>query len=105
MRRRSSAGGKPVKTRRRKAMTLKQRHCARSPPRRSSSAARQETKLVQLTGELEPGTGPACGDGRNSGEKCRYGGGGEIVRFARLSIRGDRACNIDPPDEHGGKMQ
>ena len=42
MRRRSSAGGEPVKTRRRKAMTLK-RGIAPDLPRRSSAAACQKT--------------------------------------------------------------
>jgi hypothetical protein len=29
---------------------------------------------------------------------CRDGGGGEIVRFFASVRKGDRACNIDPPE-------
>ncbi len=52
MRRRSKAGGKPVKTRRRKAVALKRRNAPKAMPRRSPSAASQETKVARLTREL-----------------------------------------------------
>ena len=53
MRRRSKAGGnKPVKTRRYKAATLKRRNAPKATPRRSTSAAGQETKVARLTREL-----------------------------------------------------
>ena len=52
MRRRSSAGGGPAKTRRRKAVTVKRRNAPKVARRRSSSAAGQETKIAQLTREL-----------------------------------------------------
>ena len=52
MRRRSKAGGKPVKTRRRKAVALKRRNAPKAVPRRSPSAASQETKVTRLTREL-----------------------------------------------------
>ena len=53
MRRRSRAVGKPVKTRRRKAVTVKRRNAAKSARRRSSSAAREETKVARLTRERD----------------------------------------------------
>jgi two-component system, NtrC family, sensor kinase len=52
MRRRSSASGGPAKTRRRKAVTVKRRNAPKVARRRSSSAAGQETKIAQLTREL-----------------------------------------------------
>jgi signal transduction histidine kinase len=52
MRRRSSASGGPAKTRRRKAVTVKRRNAQKVARRRSSSAAGQETKIAQLTREL-----------------------------------------------------
>ena len=53
MRRRSGAGGEPVKTRRRKAATLKRGIAPKAVRRRSSSAASQETKVAQLTRERD----------------------------------------------------
>ena len=52
MRRRSKAGGKPVKAQRRKAVALKPRNAPNATPRRSPSAAGQETKVTRLTREL-----------------------------------------------------
>ena len=52
MRRRSGAGGEPVKTRRRKAATLKRGIAPKTVHRRSPSAAGQETKVARLTREL-----------------------------------------------------
>ena len=52
MRRRSKAGGKPVKTRRRRAVALKRRNAPKAVRRHSSSAADQETKVARLTREL-----------------------------------------------------
>src|ERR1700687_5010515 len=52
MRRRSRAGGEPVKTRRRKAMALKHSSASKTGRRRSSFAAGQETELARLTREL-----------------------------------------------------
>ena len=52
MRRRSRAGGEPVKTRRRKAMALKHGSAPKTVRPRSSSAASQETKVARLTREL-----------------------------------------------------
>ena len=52
MRRRSRAVGKPVKTRRRKAATIKRRNAPKFARRRSSSAAGQETEVARLTREL-----------------------------------------------------
>ena len=52
MRRRSRAGGEPVKTRRRKAATLKRRNGPKAVRRRGGSAAGQETKVARLTREL-----------------------------------------------------
>ena len=52
MRRRSRAGGEPVKTRRRKAAPLKRRNAPKAVRRRSSSAAGRETKVARLTREL-----------------------------------------------------
>src|SRR5271170_2183740 len=51
MKRRSRAGGEPVKTPR-KAVTAKRRNAPKSARRRSSSAARQETEVARLTREL-----------------------------------------------------
>jgi hypothetical protein len=51
MRRRSRAGGEPIKTRRRKAMTLKRGNASKVARRRNASAAAPETK-VALTREL-----------------------------------------------------
>ena len=53
MRRRSKAGGKPVKTRRRKAATLKRRNAPTAIRHRSSSAPGQETEIVRLTRERD----------------------------------------------------
>jgi len=52
MRRRSRAGGEPVKTPR-KAVTAKRRNAPKSARRRSSSAAGQETEVARLTRELK----------------------------------------------------
>ncbi len=52
VRRRSKAGGKPVKTRRRKAVTLKRRNAPKAVHRRSSSAASLDTEVARLTREL-----------------------------------------------------
>ena len=53
MRRRSSAGGEPVKARRRKTATLKRRIAPKAKRPRSSSAAREETKIARLTRERD----------------------------------------------------
>ena len=53
MRRRSRAGGEPVKARRRKAATLKRRNAPKAVRRRSLSAAGQETKVARLTRERD----------------------------------------------------
>ena len=52
MRRRSRAGGEPVKTRRRKA-ALKRRNAPKDVRRRGPSAAGQETEVARLTRELQ----------------------------------------------------
>jgi len=53
MRRRSKPGRAPVKTRRRKAVTLKERNSPKAVRRRSLSAAGQETKVARLTRERD----------------------------------------------------
>jgi two-component system NtrC family sensor kinase len=53
MRRRSRAGGEPVKARRRKTATPKRRKEPKSPRRRSSSAAGRETQVARLTRERD----------------------------------------------------
>ena len=53
MRRRSRAGGELIKTRRRKAATLKRRNGPKAVRRRSSSAASRETNVAQLTRERD----------------------------------------------------
>ena len=50
MRRRSGAGGEPIKTRRRKAMTLKRGNASKVARRRNAAAP--ETKVARLTREL-----------------------------------------------------
>ena len=52
MKRRSRAGGEPVKMRRRKTVALKLRNAPKAVRRHSSSAAGQETKVARLTREL-----------------------------------------------------
>src|ERR1700693_709966 len=52
MRRRSRAGGEPVKTRRRKTAKLKRRNAPKAVRRRSPSAAGRETEVARLTREL-----------------------------------------------------
>jgi hypothetical protein len=52
MRRRSRAGGEPVKTRRRKTVTLKRRNARRAVRRRSSHVVGEETEITRLTREL-----------------------------------------------------
>ena len=52
MRRRSSPGGEPAKTRRRKTVTLKRCSAPRSARGRSSSVAGQDTEVARLTREL-----------------------------------------------------
>ena len=46
-------GGKPIKTRRRKAATLKRRNSPKATPRRIPSAAGKETKVALLTRERD----------------------------------------------------
>ena len=53
MRRRSRAGGEPVKTRRRKTVTLKRGDAPKPVQARSSAAAHQETKYAQLSRERD----------------------------------------------------
>ena len=53
MRRRSKAGGKPVKTRRRKAVALKRRNALKAASRHSPSAGGQEAEVARLTRELK----------------------------------------------------
>jgi two-component system, NtrC family, sensor kinase len=53
MKRRTGAGGKSVKTRRRQAVALKRRNAPKAMPRRIPSAAGQETQLARLTRELQ----------------------------------------------------
>jgi signal transduction histidine kinase len=52
MRRRSRAGGEPVKTRRHKAATLKDRNAPKAVRRHGPSAVSQETEVVRLRREL-----------------------------------------------------
>ena len=52
MKRRSRAGGQPVKARRRKTVTLKRRNAPKAGRRRVSSAAVQETEVDRLRREL-----------------------------------------------------
>src|SRR5271166_5972884 len=52
MRRRSRAGGEPVKTRRRKTVTLKRRNAPKVAHHRESSAVGRETEVARLTKEL-----------------------------------------------------
>ena len=59
MRRRSSTVGEPVKTRRRKAITLKRRIAPKTVRRRSSSAASRHEQVARLTRELRRGVGAA----------------------------------------------
>jgi signal transduction histidine kinase len=53
MRRRSRAGGEPVKTRRRKTVTLKRRNAPKAERGRGPSAASQETEVARLTRERD----------------------------------------------------
>ena len=53
MRRRSRAGGEPVKTRRRKTATLKRRNAPKAVRNRSVSVPSQETEVARLTRELD----------------------------------------------------
>ena len=53
MRRRSRAGGEPVKTRRRKTVTLKRRNAPKVMRGRGPSAASQETEFTRLTRERD----------------------------------------------------
>jgi hypothetical protein len=53
MRRRSGAGGEPIKTRRRKTVTLKRGIAPKTVRRRSLSAAHQETKVARLIRERD----------------------------------------------------
>ena len=52
MRRRSGAGGEPIKTRRRKAMTLKRRNAPKAVRRRGGSSAKLQEQLDRRTREL-----------------------------------------------------
>ena len=52
MKRRSRAGGEPIKARRRKTATLKRSTAPKDGRRRSSSAATHETEVARLTREL-----------------------------------------------------
>jgi hypothetical protein len=53
MRRRSRAGGEPVKTRRRKTVTLKRRNAPKATRNRGVSIAGQETVVARLTRERD----------------------------------------------------
>ena len=53
MRRRSRAGGEPVKTRRRKTVTLKRRNAPKAVRNRGASIAGQETVVARLTRERD----------------------------------------------------
>src|ERR1700685_3995466 len=53
MRRRTGAGGHPIKTRRRKTATLKRRNAPKAALGRSSPTAVKETKVARLTRELQ----------------------------------------------------
>jgi hypothetical protein len=53
MRRRSRAGGEPVKTRRRKTLALKSGYAPKAAVRRSSSAADKETKVALFKRERD----------------------------------------------------
>jgi len=53
MRRRSRAGGEPVKTRRRKTVTLKRRNAPKAVRNRSVSVPSQETEVARLTRERD----------------------------------------------------
>jgi GAF domain len=53
MRRRTRAGGEPVKARRRKTVTLKRRNVPKAVRHRSSSAADQEAKIARLARERD----------------------------------------------------
>jgi two-component system, NtrC family, sensor kinase len=53
MRRRSRAGDEPVKTRRRKTVTLKRRNAPKAVRNRSVSVPSQETEVARLTRELD----------------------------------------------------
>jgi len=57
VRRRSKAGGKPVKTRRRKTERLKPRDALKAASRRSSSVASLDTEVARLTRELDDALG------------------------------------------------
>ena len=52
MRRRSKAGGKSVKARRRTTVTIKRRNAPKVLPRRGFTATGPETKVARLTREL-----------------------------------------------------
>ena len=49
---RFKTGGKPAKTRRRKATTLKRRNGSKAVPRSNSPATQEETEVTRLTSEL-----------------------------------------------------
>ena len=53
MRRRSSAGGEPAKVQRRKTVARKSRVTSKAADPKSSSAAREETKVARLTRERD----------------------------------------------------
>jgi hypothetical protein len=53
MKRRSRAGGEPIKRRRRKGSEPKRRNAPKAVVRRSSSAVNQETKVARLTRERD----------------------------------------------------
>ena len=71
MRRRSSTGGKPIKARRRKTMTLKRRIAPKAV--RSSSDATHETEVARLTPRTERVVGAEDGD---------VGGAASYIKFA-----------------------
>ena len=52
MRRRSSAGGEPAKAQRRKTVARKSRVTSKAADPKSSSGAREETRVARLTNEL-----------------------------------------------------
>ena len=92
MRRRSRAGGEPIKTRRRKAAPLKRGNAPKSAHRRSSSAANLHKQARAADARARRGAGAADGDGRSSGSSKRSRAG-HAGRRASVHRRGE-SCEL-----------
>ena len=94
MRRRSRAGGEPVKTRRRKTVTLKRRNAPKAGRNRSVSIAGQETVVARLTRERDEALLRETANSEILGLISKSPGDLELV-FRTILENATRICNAN----------